>query len=122
MLAVLMSVEYSRATAVVSGGPPVESDIRLKRDITQVGELDSGVGLYRYRYLWKRHDLRRGHGAGSRGGNTRGSRGADGYLPSIMRASACSCRPGTSGRRADSQRIAANIAKLPELSRRGLSD
>jgi hypothetical protein len=39
---------------VVSGGPgpPVESDIRLKRDITQVGELDSGVGLYRYRYLW----------------------------------------------------------------------
>ena len=80
MLAVLMSVEYSRATAVVSGGPPVESDIRLKRDITQVGELDSGVGLYRYRYLWKRHDLRRGHGAGSRGGNTRGSRGADGYL------------------------------------------
>jgi hypothetical protein len=28
------------------------SDIRLKRDITQVGELDSGIDLYRYRYLW----------------------------------------------------------------------
>ena len=28
------------------------SDIRLKRDITQVGELDSGINLYRYRYLW----------------------------------------------------------------------
>jgi hypothetical protein len=24
----------------------------LKRDISLVGELDSGVGLYRYRYLW----------------------------------------------------------------------
>ena len=28
------------------------SDIRLKRDIAQVGELDSGINLYRYRYLW----------------------------------------------------------------------
>jgi Chaperone of endosialidase len=28
------------------------SDIRLKRDITQVGELDGGIKLYRYRYLW----------------------------------------------------------------------
>ena len=28
------------------------SDIRLKRDITQVGELDSGINLYSYRYLW----------------------------------------------------------------------
>jgi hypothetical protein len=28
------------------------SDIRLKRDITQVGELDSGITLYSYRYLW----------------------------------------------------------------------
>ena len=33
-------------------GPPVVSDIRLKRDIAQVGELDSGINLYRYRYLW----------------------------------------------------------------------
>jgi hypothetical protein len=28
------------------------SDTRLKRDVTQVGELDSGINLYRYRYLW----------------------------------------------------------------------
>ena len=28
------------------------SDIRLKRDITLVGHLDDGLGLYRYRYLW----------------------------------------------------------------------
>ena len=49
MLAVLLSVEQGGATA-----PPISvtSDTRLKRDIAQVGELDSGVGLYRYRYLW----------------------------------------------------------------------
>jgi len=52
MLAVLMSVEYSRATMVVSGGPPPASDTRLKRDIAQVGEVDNGINLYRYRYLW----------------------------------------------------------------------
>jgi Chaperone of endosialidase len=52
MLAVLMSAADSRATLIVSGGRPVESDIRLKRDITQVGQVDSGIGLYRYRYLW----------------------------------------------------------------------
>ena len=28
------------------------SDIRLKRDIAVIGRLDSGLGLYRYRYLW----------------------------------------------------------------------
>src|SRR5262245_28495301 len=28
------------------------SDIRLKRDVTLVDRLDSGLGLYRYRYLW----------------------------------------------------------------------
>jgi hypothetical protein len=28
------------------------SNIRLKRDIAQVGEVDSGINLYRYRYLW----------------------------------------------------------------------
>ena len=28
------------------------SDIRLKRDITQVGRLSNGLGLYRYRYIW----------------------------------------------------------------------
>ena len=30
----------------------VLSDIRVKRDIVSVGQLDSGIGLYRYRYLW----------------------------------------------------------------------
>jgi hypothetical protein len=34
------------------GGGCQASYIRLKRDITQVGELDSGINLYRYRYLW----------------------------------------------------------------------
>jgi hypothetical protein len=29
-----------------------QSDIRLKRDITQVGELDTGINLYSYRSLW----------------------------------------------------------------------
>jgi hypothetical protein len=53
MLAVLMSTAESRAQIAMSGGhPPVTSDIRLKRDIAQVGELDSGINLYRYRYLW----------------------------------------------------------------------
>ena len=47
MLAVLMST-----TAEPRTRQPRLSDIRLKRDIAQVGELDSGVGLYRYRYLW----------------------------------------------------------------------
>jgi outer membrane immunogenic protein len=28
------------------------SDARLKRDVTLVGHLDDGLGLYRYRYLW----------------------------------------------------------------------
>jgi outer membrane immunogenic protein len=28
------------------------SDARLKRDITQVGRFDDGLGLYSYRYLW----------------------------------------------------------------------
>ena len=28
------------------------SDIRLKRDVTLVGRLDDGLGLYRFRYLW----------------------------------------------------------------------
>lgn len=28
------------------------SDIRLKRDIVDVGHLGNGIGLYRYRYIW----------------------------------------------------------------------
>lgn len=35
-----------------SSGIILTSDIRLKRDITLVGRLDDGLGLYRYRYLW----------------------------------------------------------------------
>jgi hypothetical protein len=52
MLAVLLSAAESRALIVGSGEPPVTSDTRLKRDIAQVGELDNGINLYRYRYLW----------------------------------------------------------------------
>ena len=35
-----------------SGRCNIPSDIRLKRDIVQVSRLDSGLGLYRYRYKW----------------------------------------------------------------------
>jgi hypothetical protein len=28
------------------------SDVRLKRDIVQVGRLDNGIGIYRFRYNW----------------------------------------------------------------------
>jgi hypothetical protein len=49
MLAVLVSTS-GKAQPCVSGCPI--SDIRLKRDITPVGETASGLGLYRYRYLW----------------------------------------------------------------------
>jgi len=31
---------------------PTVSDIRLKRDIVELGQLPSGLHLYRYRYLW----------------------------------------------------------------------
>ena len=51
VLAVLLSAEQGRA--LVCASPPcLVSDIRLKRDIAQVGEVDNGIGLYRYRYLW----------------------------------------------------------------------
>jgi hypothetical protein len=30
----------------------VVSDVRLKRDIVPLARLDSGLGLYRYRYTW----------------------------------------------------------------------
>jgi hypothetical protein len=50
MLAVLVSTAEGRATMVSS--LPTASDIRLKRNIARVGELDSGINLYRYRYLW----------------------------------------------------------------------
>jgi hypothetical protein len=50
MLAVLMSTTDGKAQCATSGCNPV-SDVRLKRDIIPVGEA-SGLGLYRYRYLW----------------------------------------------------------------------
>jgi hypothetical protein len=34
------------------GDKPAESDIRLKRDIAEVGLRADGLRLYRYRYLW----------------------------------------------------------------------
>ena len=39
---------------VVAGSvsPPVESDRRLKRDITALGRLADGTKLYSFRYLW----------------------------------------------------------------------
>src|ERR1700733_152847 len=45
MLALLLSEPAAAATLLPT------SDIRLKRDITQVGRLPDGIGLYRYRYL-----------------------------------------------------------------------
>lgn len=30
----------------------VRSDIRLKTDVVRVGQLDNGLSLYRFRYLW----------------------------------------------------------------------
>lgn len=30
----------------------VRSDIRLKSDVVRVGQLDNGLPLYRFRYLW----------------------------------------------------------------------
>lgn len=45
MLALLLSEPAAAASITVS-------DIRLKRDITWVGRLPNGLGLYRYRYLW----------------------------------------------------------------------
>jgi hypothetical protein len=39
-------------TPAPSTTTPVPSDIRLKRDIGEVGRLSNGLGLYRYRYVW----------------------------------------------------------------------
>jgi hypothetical protein len=40
-----------RGLKFAQGGCSSISDVRLKRDITQIGEHD-GINLYRYRYLW----------------------------------------------------------------------
>ena len=39
-------------TISVGGSGASVSDIRLKRDITKVSQLDNGLSLYRFRYLW----------------------------------------------------------------------
>ena len=49
MLAVLMS---SSASNKAFASTSIISDARLKRDISPVGALANGLGLYRYRYLW----------------------------------------------------------------------
>ena len=43
---------FRRGLKLAQGGCSSISDIRLKRDIAQVGEIDRGINLYRYRYLW----------------------------------------------------------------------
>jgi hypothetical protein len=50
MVAALVSTSGKAPANCVSPCLP-SSDVRLKRDITQVG-VASGLGLYRYRYLW----------------------------------------------------------------------
>jgi polysaccharide biosynthesis/export protein len=40
----------SSSAAVITSNPA--SDIRLKRDITKLTQLDNGLSLYRFRYLW----------------------------------------------------------------------
>jgi polysaccharide export outer membrane protein len=42
----------SSSTAVITSNPSSPSDIRLKRDITKLTQLDNGLSLYRFRYLW----------------------------------------------------------------------
>ena len=39
-------------TTTTTTAAPGPSDVRLKRDIVQVGRLNNGLGLYRYRYIW----------------------------------------------------------------------
>src|SRR5688572_19004032 len=41
-------------TALVGAAylPLLLSDARLKRDIERLGEVEPGIGLYRFRYLW----------------------------------------------------------------------
>jgi hypothetical protein len=48
MLALLASSEDAGAAPCVS----CASDIRLKRDITALGQRENGINLYRFRYLW----------------------------------------------------------------------
>jgi hypothetical protein len=42
----------SEVTAATAGSGAAPSDIRLKRDIHPIGRAESGLTLYRFRYLW----------------------------------------------------------------------
>jgi outer membrane immunogenic protein len=44
--------DWGNTTSASYLGQVLLSDIRLKRDITLIGHLDDGLGLYRYRYVW----------------------------------------------------------------------
>src|SRR5262249_29878414 len=46
----LINGTNTTTNAIVTGGTP--SDIRLKRDITKLAQLDNALSLYRFRYLW----------------------------------------------------------------------
>jgi hypothetical protein len=45
MVALLAGTRLASASVEIS-------DVRVKRDVTRVGRLPNGLGLYRYRYLW----------------------------------------------------------------------
>jgi hypothetical protein len=48
-----LTIDDVKQAVFVSGYDKVWlSDIRLKRDIAEVGHLDNGLGLYTYRYWW----------------------------------------------------------------------
>lgn len=44
--------QASAPPTTIPGPTGAISDVRLKRDIERVGELGSGIALYRFRYLW----------------------------------------------------------------------
>jgi polysaccharide biosynthesis/export protein len=45
-------IQGTSSPSVAVGGTTSVSDIRLKRDITKLTQLDNGLALYRFRYLW----------------------------------------------------------------------
>jgi hypothetical protein len=49
---VSMSAAQGQPLSGTPAPPGPSSDVRLKRDIVLLNRLDSGIGLYRYRYLW----------------------------------------------------------------------
>ena len=47
-----VDLSHLQMSTVTFGVNVAVSDVRLKRDITLVGHLKDGLGIYRYRYLW----------------------------------------------------------------------